>query len=95
MLARTFCNKIIQHTSEFSEKKIKIKFLGIFDTVESAAFNDYDVAVLPETERVLHICGVNECRYFFPLTGIFEESKDRTDAKWESGNSVWKEIFVP
>lgn len=95
MLARTFCNKIIQHTSEFSGKKVKIKFLGIFDTVESAAFNDYDVAVLPETERVLHICGVNECRYFFPLTGIFEESKDRTDAKWESGNSVWKEIFVP
>jgi hypothetical protein len=32
---------------------------------------------------------------FFPLTGIFEESKERTDAKWESGNSVWKEIFVP
>ncbi|WP_428070155.1 T6SS phospholipase effector Tle1-like catalytic domain-containing protein [Chryseobacterium gambrini] len=95
MLARNFCNKVIHRTSEFSEKAVKIKFLGVFDTVESAAFSDYDVAVLPETERVLHICAINECRYFFPLTGIFEESKERTDAKWESGNSVWKEIFVP
>lgn len=95
MLARNFCNKVIHCTSEFSEKTVKIKFLGVFDTVESAAFSDYDVAVLPETERVLHICAINECRYFFPLTGIFEESKERTDAKWESGNSVWKEIFVP
>ncbi|MBL7881304.1 MAG: DUF2235 domain-containing protein, partial [Chryseobacterium gambrini] len=95
MLARNFCNKVIHRTSEFSEKTVKIKFLGVFDTVESAAFSDYDVAVLPETERVLHICAINECRYFFPLTGIFEESKERTDAKWESGNSVWKEIFVP
>ncbi|MCQ4138564.1 DUF2235 domain-containing protein [Chryseobacterium sp. EO14] len=95
MLARNFCNKVIHRTSEFSEKTVKIKFLGVFDTVESAAFSDYDVAVLPETERVLHICAINECRYFFPLTGIFEESKERTDAKWKSGNSVWKEIFVP
>ncbi len=95
MLARNFCNEVIHHTSEFSGKKVKIKFLGIFDTVESAAFSDYDVAVLPETEKVLHICAVNECRYFFPLTGIFEESKERTDKKWESGGSVWKEIFVP
>jgi hypothetical protein len=95
MLARNFCNEVMHHTSEFSGKKVKIKFLGIFDTVESAAFSDYDVAVLPETEKVLHICAVNECRYFFPLTGIFEESKERTDKKWENGGSVWKEIFVP
>ncbi|WP_027379910.1 T6SS phospholipase effector Tle1-like catalytic domain-containing protein [Chryseobacterium daeguense] len=94
MLARNFCYEILKNHSEISGL-VKIKFLGVFDTVESAPFNDYNVTVLPETERTLHICAINECRYFFPLTGIFEDSKSMQDTKYEAGNTVWKEIFVP
>lgn len=89
MLARNLCNEL-----NLSEN-VKVKFLGIFDTVESDPFNEYNVSILPEIENVLHICAVNECRYFFPLTGIFEESKQMEDAKSYVGTSVWKEIFVP
>lgn len=95
MLARNFCYELLKEGSKFSGYDIKIKFLGVFDTVESAAFNNYNVAVLPETEKALHICAVNECRYFFPLTGIFEDSKEKEDSQYVTQNSVWKEIFVP
>ncbi len=95
MLARNFCYELLKEDSKFSGYHIKVKFLGVFDTVESAAFSNYNVAVFPETERALHICAVNECRYFFPLTGFFEESKEKEDSKYETENSVWKEIFVP
>lgn len=95
MLARNFCYELLKPDSQFSRNHIKVKFLGVFDTVESAAFNNYNVTVFPETERALHICAVNECRYFFPLTGFFEESKEKEDSKYETDNSVWKEIFVP
>lgn len=94
MLARTLCNRLLSSDSKVSGN-IHIKFLGVFDTVESAPFNDYDVTVLPGTERALHLCAVNECRYFFPLTGFFEDSRDMEDTKSETGNFVWKEIFVP
>ncbi|MDQ0592961.1 hypothetical protein QFZ37_001330 [Chryseobacterium ginsenosidimutans] len=94
MLARVLCNELLSQNSKISGN-INIKFLGVFDTVESAPFNEYDVTVLPGTERMLHLCAVNECRYFFPLTGIFEDSKDMEDIKSEIGNAVWKEIFVP
>jgi len=94
MLARALCNKLLSSDSKI-QGNIRIKFLGVFDTVESAPFNDYNVTVLPRTERALHICAVNECRYFFPLTGFFEDSKDMEDTKSDTGTSVWKEIFVP
>jgi len=89
MLARNLCNEL-----NLTEN-IKIKFLGIFDTVESDPFNEYNVSVLPDIEHVFHICATNECRYFFPLTGIFDESKQREDTILKKGASVWKEIFVP
>ncbi|WP_294201457.1 DUF2235 domain-containing protein [uncultured Chryseobacterium sp.] len=95
MLARNFCYELLKEYSEFSGSPVKIKFLGLFDTVESAAFSNYEVTVLPETEKVLHICALNECRYFFPLTGLFEESKERSDSHYATEHSVWKEIFVP
>lgn len=94
MLARNFCYEVLKPGSKISGT-IKMKFLGVFDTVESAAFNDYNVTVLPATERAIHLCAVNECRYFFPLTGFFEYSKEMEDTKSETGNSVWKEIFIP
>lgn len=94
MLARALCNELLSGDSKISGN-IHIKFLGVFDTVESAPFNDYNVTVLPGTERALHLCAVNECRYFFPLTGFFEDSKDKEDTKSKTGNSVWKEIFIP
>lgn len=90
MLARNFCYELQKRGSV-----MQVKFLGLFDTVESAAFNEYAVSVLPATENVLHLCAGHETRYFFPLTGIFEESKEMQDTKYETGNTVWKEIFVP
>lgn len=94
MLARNFCYELLKPDSKFSGI-IKVKFLGVFDTVESSPFNDYNVTVLQGTEKALHLCAVNECRYFFPLTGFFEDSKTMEDTKFQTGNSVWKEIFVP
>lgn len=94
MLARTFCYEILKKESKIIGN-IKIKFLGAFDTVESTPFNDYNVSVLPGVENALHLCAVNECRYFFPLTGFFEDSGQMKDTKSKTGTSVWKEIFIP
>lgn len=95
MLARHFCYELLKEYSEFSGYSLKVKFLGVFDTVESAAFSNYKIAVLPETERALHICALNECRFFFPLSGLLEDSRERTDSQYITEHSVWKEIFVP
>lgn len=94
MLARNFCYELLKLGSVISGN-IKVKFLGVFDTVESAPFNDYNVNLLPGTENALQLCAVNECRYFFPLTGFFEDSRDMEDSELSIGNSTWKEIFVP
>lgn len=94
MLARNFCYELLKVDSSF-HGNIKVKFLGVFDTVESAPFNDYNVTLHPSTERALHICAVNECRFFFPLTGFFEDSGLMEDSKFETVNTTWKEIFVP
>lgn len=92
MLARTFCNQLLSH---YLFKNCKIKFLGAFDTVESKPFNQYDLSLSAPIENALHICAVNECRFFFPLTGFFDNSKMMRDQKSETCSSVWKEIFVP
>lgn len=94
MLARNFCYELLKPDSGI-QGNIKVKFLGVFDTVQSTPFNDYNVVLLPEVENALHFCAVNECRYFFPLTGIFESSSNMQDAKSDVNNSVWKEIFIP
>lgn len=94
MLARTFCYEILKKESKITGN-IKVKFLGVFDTVESTPFNDYNVRILPGVENALHLCAVNECRYFFPLTGFFENSDQMEDTKTKTGTSVWKEIFIP
>ncbi|SDH65326.1 Uncharacterized alpha/beta hydrolase domain [Chryseobacterium taeanense] len=94
MLARNLCYELLKPNASF-QGNIKVKFLGVFDTVESAAFNDYNVMILPETEKALHLCAINESRYFFPLTGFFENSGLMQDSKFETGNAAWKEIFVP
>lgn len=92
MLARTFSHWLC---SNYSFDKIQVKFLGAFDTVESKPFNTYNLSVPHEVENVFHICAVNECRFFFPLTGFFENSKMMEDQVFRSNNSAWKEIFVP
>lgn len=92
MLARTFCNQLLTH---YSLGNCRIKFLGAFDTVESKPFNTYDLNIPAQVENALHVCAVNESRFFFPLTGFFENSKIMEDQKSENASSVWKEIFVP
>lgn len=92
MLARTFCN---QFFSDHSHENCKVKFIGAFDTVESKPFNTYDLNLSYRVENALHLCSVNEGRFFFPLTGFFDDSKVMKDQKLEGYSSVWKEIFVP
>ncbi|UTX50749.1 DUF2235 domain-containing protein [Chryseobacterium sp. MA9] len=92
MLARTFCNQLLAH---YSSENFRIRFLGAFDTVESKPFNNYNLNIPAQVESALHICAVNESRFFFPLTGFFENSKIMEDQKLENTSSVWKEIFVP
>ncbi|KMQ65696.1 hypothetical protein ACM46_07435 [Chryseobacterium angstadtii] len=92
MLAREFCNLL---ATQYPSGNVSIKFLGVFDTVESKPFNTYDMGLPQQVENALHICAVNECRFFFPLTGFFENSRNMQDTKTETAGSVWKEIFVP
>jgi len=92
MLAREFCNRLV---ADYPTGNVTIKFLGVFDTVESKPFNTYDMNLPQEVENALHLCAVNECRFFFPLTGFFENSKNMQDTKIETAGSVWKEVFVP
>ncbi|NIF04179.1 DUF2235 domain-containing protein [Chryseobacterium sp. Tr-659] len=92
MLARTLCNQLLSY---HAFGNCKIKFLGAFDTVESKPFNTYNLGISVQVENALHICAVNECRFFFPLTGFFENSKAMQDQKMENQNAIWKEIFVP
>ncbi|GAB0155551.1 hypothetical protein CHRYSEOSP005_08120 [Chryseobacterium sp. Alg-005] len=94
MLARTFCYELLKAGSKINGN-IKVKFLGVFDTVESTPFNDYNVSLLSGVENALHLCAVNECRYFFPLTGFFKDSDNMKDTKTKTGTSIWKEIFIP
>ncbi|WP_374462929.1 DUF2235 domain-containing protein [Chryseobacterium sp.] len=91
MLARTFCNRLLMDYSQ----NCRIKFLGAFDTVESKPFNTYNMSIPGRVENALHICAVNESRFFFPLTGFFENSRAMQDQKLQNRSSVWKEIFVP
>ncbi|MCE4065990.1 DUF2235 domain-containing protein [Chryseobacterium gleum] len=92
MLARTFCNQLL---IDYAPENCRIKFLGAFDTVESKPFNTYNMSIADRIENALHICAVNESRFFFPLTGFFENSKAMQDQKSQTRSSVWKEIFVP
>lgn len=92
MLARTFCNQLLTY---YALENCRIRFLGIFDTVESRPFNTYNLTIPFQVENALHICAVNESRFFFPLTGFFENSGTMKDQKSENAASVWKEIFVP
>ncbi|WP_263601445.1 T6SS phospholipase effector Tle1-like catalytic domain-containing protein [Chryseobacterium sp. PET-29] len=92
MLARNLCHELLKADTEFAGN-ISVKFLGVFDTVESAPFNDYNVMVHPAVQRAFQICAVNECRFFFPLTGFFEDSGLMEDKIYE--NTSRKEIFVP
>ncbi|MGU3376213.1 phospholipase effector Tle1 domain-containing protein [Chryseobacterium sp. M5A1_1a] len=92
MLVRTFCNQFLSH---YCQENIKIKFMGIFDAVESKPFNTYDLSLSYRVENALHFCAVNESRFFFPLTGLFDDSKCMQDQKIEEYSSVWKEVFVP
>jgi len=94
MLARNFCFELLKQETALHGNS-SVKFLGVFDTVESAPFNDYNITVHPSTERALHIAAINECRFFFPLTGLFEDSGVMEDQKAGADNAAWKKIFVP
>ena len=89
--ARHFCYKLKSDGGDWSDtekdsafKKVKINFVGIFDTVSSDTLNHYDdVSILgldigkPQgINYIAHFTAQNDYRYHFPLTPIKGAIKD-------------------
>ncbi|WP_228414379.1 DUF2235 domain-containing protein [Chryseobacterium sp. CH21] len=72
MLVRTFCNQLLAH---FSLENCRIKFLGVFDTIESKPFNTYNLNIPVQVENALHLCAVNESRFFSRLPVFLKTQK--------------------
>lgn len=93
-LARDFAKRAL------ANNKVKIKFLGIFDTVVSLPlhrpnihFSDQE---LNRIDNILHLVAINETRKYFPLTSIFSDhGKDSLVEIKNSNDHKVKEIFVP
>ncbi|MGG5507745.1 MULTISPECIES: T6SS phospholipase effector Tle1-like catalytic domain-containing protein [unclassified Myroides] len=93
-LARDFSKKALAYPN------VRIKFLGIFDTVVSLLLRSPNIHFTSsELERVdclLHLTAINETRGYFPLTSVqyHNGAKALVDIKNEYSDKV-KEIFVP
>jgi len=92
-LARAFVNEIL------ANQNVKIKFLGLFDTVESTNIINpaklypvfFTEQTLSKIDEIIHLCAMHECRYYFPLTRVLDIPKNLKD----SFSNTIKEIFVP
>lgn len=94
-LARDFAKRALAYPN------VKIKFLGIFDTVVSLFFRStpdiyFTDHELERVDRILHFAAINEARNFFPLTSIFSEGprESLVEIKNSNGEKI-KQIFVP
>lgn len=90
-LARDFTNFILD-----INERIKISYLGIFDTVESLPFRSPNVNFserkLNKIDQILHLCAIQECRDNFPLTVVNDFGAQKFQDHY---SSKVKEIFVP
>ncbi len=83
--ARHFVNQLLNQTDAFvSElnrrgipvspefhRQIRVKFMGLFDTVEAAPLTVEHLGVEQNAvERLVHLCAADEHRYYFPLTSV-------------------------
>ncbi|AXV49778.1 T6SS phospholipase effector Tle1-like catalytic domain-containing protein [Prevotella denticola] len=57
------------------ECHIDIHFLGLFDTVLSNFISGYDLRLLQNIKKVVHLVAANEYRQYFPVTSIKEKNK--------------------
>lgn len=94
-LARDFAKKALVFSN------VRVKFLGIYDTVVSLFFQKPNIHFTSEemskVDQILHLTAIHEARYYFPLTSIFVENKTSelvTIQNRREGFKI-KEIFVP
>ncbi|WP_413511812.1 T6SS phospholipase effector Tle1-like catalytic domain-containing protein [Myroides odoratus] len=93
-LARNFAKNALNFP------KVRIKYLGVFDTVVSlltvTPIIHFTAEELEKIDQITHICAVNETRDYFPLTSIQNKngSKDLVNLENYYTAKV-KEIFVP
>lgn len=90
--ARIFCNWINEYTPKWQKQfpglQVKIRFLGIFDSVSSIgiAGNNIDLGfnkdVPNNVESVVHFVAAHERRKFFPLQSIRASSTGNLPANW-------------
>ncbi|MBB1149626.1 MULTISPECIES: DUF2235 domain-containing protein [unclassified Myroides] len=94
-LARDFAKRALEYPN------IRIRFLGIFDTVVSLIFDSpkihYTTEELAKIDQILHLTAINEARYYFPLTSIFveQDNSELVNIKNNVATANIKEIFVP
>ena len=93
-LARDFTKTILTNS------KVKIAYLGLIDTVVTLLTHQVSIYFTPSEldriDQILHLCAINECRNFFPLTSL-QTSDTRTlplTVENYYTNKV-KEIYVP
>lgn len=93
-LARDFAKRVL------ADSQVKIAYLGIMDTVVSLFtltvsihFNDSE---LERIDQILHLCAMNECRYYFSLTSILSTEDLGAFVRLENHYTAKvKEIYVP
>lgn len=79
---------------------VKIRFLGIYDTVVSLVFSSpkihYTDQEMARIDQILHLTAINETRYFFPLTSILVKGGSSALVNIENTyTDKVKEVFVP
>lgn len=94
-LARDFAKRALA-----SYPNVKIKVLGIFDTVVSLPFQRPNIHFtereMEKISRILHLTAINETRKFFPLTSIQSNTGQDSLVKIKNFDTdKVKEIFVP
>ena len=90
-MAREFVNRIYD-----KDRCIKIRFLGLFDTVSQ--MSGVRLNIPPNVEYVAHAVAMNEFRDWFPLTSIMKayggsKNYGMLDYQTFKGKNYWEESF--
>lgn len=93
-LARDFAKRVL------ADSQVKIAYLGIMDTVVSLLTVNVSIhftnSELNRIDQILHLCAINECRYYFPLTSILSAEDLSAFVTLENHyTEKVKEIYVP
>lgn len=93
-IARDFAKKALRNSN------VVIKYLGVYDTVVSMIYFNpeihFDTNEMERISQIVHICAIQECRKFFPLTSFKKNDVKEDTIKIENFyTSKVKEIYVP